>query len=73
MRLADFPPHDQIPTARLAPVELHSPAAVLNPTMLYWTMSNAIYVQGYALDGFAKGLWALHPVHQNKVGMVIDA
>ncbi|GAV65591.1 DUF3326 domain-containing protein [Cephalotus follicularis] len=46
---------------------------VLNAAMLYWPMPNALYVEGYALDRFAEGLWALQPVHQNKVGLVLDA
>lgn len=40
---------------------------VLNAAMLYWPMPNVLYVEGYALDRFAEGLWALQPVHQNKV------
>lgn len=40
---------------------------VLNAAMLYWPMSNVLYVEGYALDRFAEGLWALQPVHQNRV------
>ncbi|KAJ0095067.1 hypothetical protein Patl1_15284 [Pistacia atlantica] len=48
-------------------------AQVLNAAMLYWPMSNVLYVEGYALDRFAEGLWALMPVHQNKVGLVLDA
>jgi hypothetical protein len=35
--------------------------------MLYWPMPNTLYVEGYALDRFAEGSWALQPVHQNKV------
>ncbi|XP_038692356.1 uncharacterized lipoprotein syc1174_c-like isoform X1 [Tripterygium wilfordii] len=47
---------------------------VLNAAMLYWSMPNVLYVEGYALDRFAEGLWALQPVHQNKqVGLVLDA
>ncbi|XVF85333.1 hypothetical protein PTKIN_Ptkin17bG0109400 [Pterospermum kingtungense] len=46
---------------------------VLNAAMLYWPMPNVLYVEGYALDRFAQGLWALRPVHQNKVGLVLDA
>ncbi|CAL0314934.1 unnamed protein product [Lupinus luteus] len=46
---------------------------VLNAAMLYWPMPNALYVEGYALDRFAEGLWALQPVHQNRVGIVVDA
>lgn len=40
---------------------------VLNAAMLYWPMPNALYVEGFALDRFAQGVWALKPVHQNKV------
>ncbi|KAF3432206.1 hypothetical protein FNV43_RR26945 [Rhamnella rubrinervis] len=46
---------------------------VLNAAMLYWPMPNALYVEGYALDRFAEGLWGLQPVHQNRVGLVLDA
>ncbi|CAL1409073.1 unnamed protein product [Linum trigynum] len=45
---------------------------VLNAAMMYWPMPNVLYVEGYALDRFAEGLWALEPVHQNKVGLVLD-
>ncbi|KAF9673975.1 hypothetical protein SADUNF_Sadunf10G0079600 [Salix dunnii] len=45
---------------------------VLNAAMLYWPMPNVLYVEGYALDRFAQGLWALQTVHQNKVGLVLD-
>ena len=37
--------------------------------MLYWPLPNALYVEGYALDRFAEGLWALQPVHQNRVSV----
>ncbi|XP_038875669.1 uncharacterized lipoprotein syc1174_c-like isoform X6 [Benincasa hispida] len=46
---------------------------VLNAAMLYWPMDNVLYVEGYALDRFAEGSWALKPVHQNRVGLVLDA
>ncbi|KAF7827693.1 putative lipoprotein [Senna tora] len=46
---------------------------VLNAAMLYWPLPNTLYVEGYALDRFAEGLWALQPVHQNRVGLVLDA
>ncbi|KAK4787984.1 hypothetical protein SAY86_019303 [Trapa natans] len=45
---------------------------VLNAAMLYWSIPNVLYVEGYALDRFAEGLWALQPVHQNKVGLILD-
>ncbi|XP_020251819.1 uncharacterized protein LOC109829125 [Asparagus officinalis] len=41
--------------------------------MLYWPTTNMLYVEGYALDRFAEGSWALEPVHQNRVGLVLDA
>lgn len=46
---------------------------VLNAAMLYWPMSNVLYVEGYALDRFAEGFWALQPVHQNTIGLILDA
>ncbi|KAL1568364.1 hypothetical protein AAHA92_03737 [Salvia divinorum] len=66
---------DALPVARaLASVVdcLISHPNVLNAAMLYWPMPNVLYVEGYALDRFAQGLWALEPVHQNKVGLVLD-
>ncbi|XP_073146608.1 uncharacterized protein [Henckelia pumila] len=67
---------DAMPVARtLANVVdcLISHPNVLNAAMLYWPMPNVLYVEGYALDRFAEGIWALQPVHQNKVGLVLDA
>eukprot|EP00268_Persea_americana_P001977 TRINITY_DN10592_c0_g1_i2.p1 TRINITY_DN10592_c0_g1~~TRINITY_DN10592_c0_g1_i2.p1 ORF type:complete len:435 (-),score=77.29 TRINITY_DN10592_c0_g1_i2:536-1840(-) len=67
---------DALPVARtLASVVdcLISHPNVLNAAMLYWPMPNVLYVEGYALDRFAEGSWALSPVHQNKVGLVLDA
>ncbi|MFB2835806.1 DUF3326 domain-containing protein [Floridanema evergladense] len=45
---------------------------VLNGAMLYWPLPNAFYVEGYALDQFAAGNWGLSPVHQNKIGLILD-
>ncbi|CAK9157549.1 unnamed protein product [Ilex paraguariensis] len=67
---------DALPVARtLASVVdcLITHPNVLNAAMLYWPMPNVLYVEGYALDRFAEGLWALQPVHQNRVGLVLDA
>ncbi|MQM04728.1 hypothetical protein Taro_037532 [Colocasia esculenta] len=67
---------DALPVARtLASVVdcLISHPNVMNAAMLYWPMQNTLYVEGYALDKFAEGSWALQPVHQNKVGLVLDA
>jgi Protein of unknown function (DUF3326) len=46
---------------------------VLNGAQLYWNLSNALYVEGYGLDQFAAGNWGLSPVHQNRIGMILDA
>jgi hypothetical protein len=45
---------------------------VLNGAQLYWSLPNALYVEGYGLDQFAAGQWGLRPVHQNRVGLVLD-
>ncbi len=45
---------------------------VLNGAQLYWNLPNAFYVEGYGLDKFAVGCWGLRPVHQNRVGLILD-
>lgn len=45
---------------------------VLNGAQLYWNLPNALYVEGYGLDKFASGCWGLCPVHQNRVGLILD-
>lgn len=45
---------------------------VLNGAQLYWNLPNAFYVEGYGLDKFASGCWGLRPVHQNRVGLILD-
>ncbi|CAI5949584.1 unnamed protein product [Closterium sp. NIES-65] len=45
---------------------------VLNGAMLYWPLPRALYVEGHALDRFARGEWGLQPVHSNRVGLVFD-
>ena len=45
---------------------------VLNGAQLYWNLPNALYVEGYGLDQFAAGKWGLRPVHQNRVGLILD-
>jgi len=45
---------------------------VLNGAQLYWNLPNAFYVEGYGLDKFAAGCWGLRPVHQNRVGLLLD-
>ncbi len=46
---------------------------VLNGAQLYSPIPNALYVEGYALDKFAAGCWGLQPVHQNRIGLILDA
>ncbi|MFZ9738703.1 MAG: DUF3326 domain-containing protein [Prochlorotrichaceae cyanobacterium] len=46
---------------------------VLNGAQLYWPLDNALYVEGYALDRFAAGVWGLTPVGTNRVGLILDA
>ncbi|ACK69076.1 conserved hypothetical protein [Gloeothece citriformis PCC 7424] len=45
---------------------------VLNGAQLYWNLPNTYYVEGYGLDQFAQGNWGLKPVHQNRVGLILD-
>jgi hypothetical protein len=45
---------------------------VMNGAQLYWPLPNALYVEGYGLDQFAAGLWSLRPVHQNRIGLLLD-
>jgi len=45
---------------------------VLNGASLYWPLPNVFYVEGYGLDQFAAGQWGLRPVHQNKIGLLLD-
>ncbi|MBD2003282.1 MULTISPECIES: DUF3326 domain-containing protein [Cyanophyceae] len=45
---------------------------VLNGAQLYWNLPNAFYVEGYGLDKFASSCWGLRPVHQNRVGLILD-
>ncbi len=45
---------------------------VLNGAQLYWNLPNAFYVEGYGLDKFAAGSWGLRPVHQNRIGLILD-
>jgi hypothetical protein len=46
---------------------------VANAAVFQRLPENALYVEGYGLDRFMQGLWALRPVIQNKVGVVLDA
>ena len=66
---------DALPVARaLASVadRLITHPNVLNGAQLYWPLPNAFYVEGYGLDRFAARQWGLRPVHQNRVGLILD-
>lgn len=45
---------------------------VMNGASLYWPSPKALYVEGYGLDQFAAHQWGLRPVHQNRIGIVLD-
>jgi len=66
---------DALPVARaIAQVSdiLITHPNVLNGAQLYWNLPNALYVEGFGLDQFAAGCWGLAPVHQNRVGLILD-
>lgn len=66
---------DALPVARaIASVcdRLITHPNVLNGAQLYWSMPNTFYVEGYGLDKFASSCWGLHPVRQNRIGLVLD-
>ncbi len=45
---------------------------VVNGANLYWSDAKIQYVEGYALDQFAKGHWHLRPSHGNRIGVILD-
>jgi hypothetical protein len=66
---------DALPVARaLAQISdrLITHPNVLNGAQLYWSLENTLYVEGYGLDRFAASGWGLQPVHQNRVGLLLD-
>lgn len=66
---------DAIPVARTLSVvcdRIITHPNVLNGAQLYWPIPNTWYVEGYGLDQFAAGRWGLRPVHQNRIGVVLD-
>lgn len=48
---------------------------VLNGALMYWPLSNAMYVEGYTLNQFAAGRCALKKTsnRSNRVGLVFDS
>lgn len=57
--------------AAASDILLTHPNAV-NAAVMYRARQNVLYVEGYALDRFMRGDWALRPVRANRVGLVID-
>jgi hypothetical protein len=45
---------------------------VCNGGGLYWPLEEALYVEGYGLDQFCADHWALRPVFQNRIGLLLD-
>jgi Protein of unknown function (DUF3326) len=67
---------DALPVARaMAQVcdRLITHPNVMNGAQMYWNLPNVLYTEGFALDQFAAGYWNLRPVHQNKIGLLIDS
>ena len=46
---------------------------VLNGASCFWPIPNALYVEGFALEQWCRGVWHLRPVRQNRVGVLLDA
>ncbi len=46
---------------------------VVNGASLYYPLNNLLYTEGYALNQFARGKWALRPVLSNSIGVIFDA
>lgn len=46
---------------------------VANAAVFQKLPGNALYVEGYGLDQWMQGHWALRPVRYNRIGVVLDA
>ena len=67
---------DALPSARLLAAAsgcLITHPNVMNGAALYWNDSRIHYVEGYGLDRFAAGTWALRPVRRQRIGLLLDA
>ena len=67
---------DALPSARLLAAAsgcLITHPNVMNGAALYWRDPRIHYVEGYGLDRFVAGDWCLHPVRQQRVGLLMDA
>merc|ERR1711927_80775 len=66
---------DALPSARLLAAAsgcLITPPNVMNGAALYWSDTRIHYVEGYGLDRFAVGDWALRPVRRQRIGVLLD-
>ena len=67
---------DALPSARLLAAAsgcLITHPNVMNGASLYWSDARVLYVEGYGLDRFAVGDWALRPVRRQQIGLLLDA
>ena len=67
---------DALPSARLLAAAsgcLITHPNVMNGASLYWSDSRVHYVEGYGLDRFAVGEWALRSVRRQRIGLLLDA
>jgi hypothetical protein len=67
---------DGLPAARLLAAAsgcLITHPNVMNGAALYWSDPRIHYVEGSALDRFARGAIALRPVRRQRVGLLLDA
>jgi hypothetical protein len=67
---------DGLPAARLLAAAsgcLITHPNVMNGAALYWSDPRMHYVEGWALNRFARGELALAPVRQQRVGLLLDA
>ena len=67
---------DALPSARLLAAAsgcLITHPNVMNGASLYWKDPRIHYVEGYGIDRFAAGDWALRPVRQQRIGLLLDA
>ena len=67
---------DALPSARLLAAAsgcLITHPNVMNGASLYWSDSRVLYVEGYGLDRFAVGDWALRPVRRQRIGLLLGA
>ena len=67
---------DALPSARLLAAAsgcLITHPNVMNGASLYWKDPRIHDVEGYGIDRFAAGDWALRPIRQQRIGLLLDA